>query len=99
MKMLRPSMYQIIAKNESYYSLVIGVAKRAREIADAHVREKEAAKAAAERKAKANGEQKVRLDEKTLKLVVLEENPVKTAVDEFAAGKYRLVDPETETEV
>ena len=32
--MLRPSMYQIISKNESYYSLVIGVAKRAREISD-----------------------------------------------------------------
>ena len=44
--MLRPSMYQIISKNESYYSLVIGVAKRAREIAEAHVKEKEAAKAA-----------------------------------------------------
>ena len=43
--MLRPSMYQIISKNESYYSLVIGVAKRAREIAEAHVKEKEAAKA------------------------------------------------------
>ena len=35
--MLRPSMYQIISKNESYYSLVIGVAKRAREIAEQHV--------------------------------------------------------------
>ena len=47
MKMLRPSMYQIISKNESYYSLVIGIAKRAREIAEAHVKEKDAAKAAA----------------------------------------------------
>ena len=50
--MLRPSMYQIISKNESYYSLVIGVAKRAREISEQHVKEKEAAKAAAERRAK-----------------------------------------------
>ena len=32
--MLRPAITQIITKNESYYSLVIGVAKRAREIAD-----------------------------------------------------------------
>ena len=95
--MLRPSMYQIISKNESYYSLVSGVAKRAREISDAHIREKEAAKAAAERKAKASGEQRPRPDDKSIKLVVLEENPVKTAVDEFAAGKYKLADPETES--
>ena len=32
--MLRPSVNQIISKNESCYSLVIAVAKRAREIAD-----------------------------------------------------------------
>ncbi len=92
--MLRPSMYQIIGKNDSYYSLVIGIAKRAREIAEQHCREKEAAKAAADKRAKLNGEQKGRLDDKTIKQIVLEENPVKTAVDEFAAGKYRLADPD-----
>ncbi len=32
--MLRPSMNQFATKNESYYSVVIAVAKRAREIAD-----------------------------------------------------------------
>ncbi len=32
--MLRPAISQLITKNESCYSLVIGVAKRAREIAD-----------------------------------------------------------------
>ena len=32
--MLRPAITQLISKNDSYYSLVIGVAKRAREIAD-----------------------------------------------------------------
>ncbi len=32
--MLRPAISQITTKNESYYSVVIGVAKRAREIAD-----------------------------------------------------------------
>ena len=32
--MLRPAVTQMITKNESCYSLVIGVAKRAREIAD-----------------------------------------------------------------
>ncbi len=34
MNMLRPSVNQLITKNESSYSLVIGVAKRAREVAD-----------------------------------------------------------------
>lgn len=92
--MLRPSMYQIIGKNDSYYSLVIGIAKRAREIAEQHCREKEAAKAAADKRAKMTGDQKLRLDDKTIKQVVLEENPVKTAVDEFAAGKYRIADSE-----
>lgn len=95
--MLRPSMYQIISKNESYYSLVIGVAKRAREIAEQHVKEKEAAKEAAEKRAKQNGDQKIRLDDKTMRMVVLEENPVKTAVDEFAAGKYKIVEPDEDT--
>ncbi|MGN0689480.1 MAG: DNA-directed RNA polymerase subunit omega [Oscillospiraceae bacterium] len=32
--MLRPAISQLITKDESYYSLVIAVAKRAREIAD-----------------------------------------------------------------
>ena len=32
--MLRPAVSQIISKNESVYSLVIAVAKRARQIAD-----------------------------------------------------------------
>lgn len=62
--MLRPAITQIITKNESYYSLVIGVAKRAREIAD-ELYEK--------------GE-------------ILKEKPVKTAVEEFASGKYKLAE-------
>ncbi len=95
--MLRPSMYQIISKNESYYSLVIGVAKRAREIAEQHVKEKEAAKEAAEKRAKLSGDQKIRLDDKTMRMVVLEENPVKTAVDEFAAGKYKIIEPDEDS--
>ena len=36
--------------------------------------------------------------DKTIKMVVLEENPVKTAVDEFAAGKFKLVEPEEDSE-
>ncbi|MBQ8688515.1 MAG: DNA-directed RNA polymerase subunit omega [Ruminococcus sp.] len=62
--MLRPSMNQLISKNESCYSLVVGVAKRAREIAE-DLYEK--------------GE-------------ILKEKPVKTAVEELAAGKYKIVE-------
>ena len=62
--MLRPAAIQILKNNESYYSLVVGVAKRAREItADA-------------------------FEKKT----ILNERPVKKAVDEFASGEYKLVE-------
>ena len=64
MNMLRPSMNQLISKNESCYSLVVGVAKRAREIADDLVEKNE----------------------------VLKERPVKTTVEELAAGKYKIVE-------
>lgn len=62
--MLRPSVNQIITKNESYYSLVLAVAKRAREISE----------------------------ELTERGETLEEKPVKTAVEDFAGGKYKLVE-------
>ena len=66
--MLRPAVNQIISKNESCYSLVIAVAKRAREIAqDLYDR----------------GE-------------TLEEKPVKTAVEEIASGKCKIVSTDTE---
>lgn len=68
--MLRPAMTQLITKNESCYSLVIGVAKRAREIAD-----------------------ELYKNEQTL-----EEKPVKTAVDEFARGEYKIVEAEAATD-
>ena len=59
--MLRPAVSQILKNNESYYSLVIAVAKRAREItSDA-------------------------FDNK----LVLDEKPVKTAVDELYNGEYK----------
>lgn len=32
--MLRPSMYQIISRHDSYYEFVVAVAQRARDIAD-----------------------------------------------------------------
>ncbi len=66
--MLRPAATQLISKNDSYYSLVIGVAKRAREIADTLVEEKK----------------------------TLEEKPVKTAVEELANGKYKIVEGKKE---
>lgn len=62
--MLRPSINQIASKNESYYSVVLAVAKRAREIADDLCQ---------------NGQ-------------ILEEKPVKTAVEEFASRKYSFVE-------
>lgn len=62
--MLRPAITQMITKNESCYSLVIGVAKRAREIAD----------------------------ELSKNSMVLEEKPVKTAVDEYVRGEYKIVE-------
>lgn len=34
--MLRPSMYQIIGKHDSYYEFVVAVAQRARDIADTY---------------------------------------------------------------
>ncbi len=63
--MLRPAVNQIISKNESCYSLVIAVAKRARQISD---------------ELYAKGE-------------TLEEKPVKTAVEEIASGKCRIINP------
>ena len=60
--MLRPAVSQILKGNESYYSLVIAVAKRARQITDNALENKE----------------------------ILDEKPVKPAVEEFASGEYRI---------
>lgn len=62
--MLRPAVSQILKGNESYYSLVIAVAKRARQITDNALENKE----------------------------ILDEKPVKTAVEEFASGEYRILE-------
>lgn len=62
MNMLRPSMASIIKPGDNCYSFVVGVAKRAREIA-------------------VEAEEEHSLDD---------EKPVKKAVEEFAAGKYRI---------
>lgn len=62
--MLRPAAGQILKNNESYYSLVIAVAKRAREITDIACKNK----------------------------VILDEKPVKTAVDQFAANEFKIIE-------
>lgn len=62
--MLRPTISQIATKGESYYSVVIAVAKRAREISDELLDNKQ----------------------------TLEQKPVKTAVEEFAARKYTIIE-------
>ena len=62
--MLRPAVNQIISKNESCYSLVIAVAKRAREITEDAFDNKK----------------------------ILDEKPVKTAVDEIAEGNYKIIE-------
>ncbi|MGN0623143.1 MAG: DNA-directed RNA polymerase subunit omega, partial [Oscillospiraceae bacterium] len=55
---------QILKNNESYYSLVLAVAKRARQITDDAFDNKK----------------------------ILNEKPVKTAVDEFASAEYKLIE-------
>ena len=62
--MLKPAATDILKNNESYYSLVIAVAKRAREITNDAFENK----------------------------TVLDERPVKMAVDEFAANEFKLIE-------
>jgi DNA-directed RNA polymerase subunit omega len=62
--MLRPSIGEITTQNETPYTVVIAVAKRAREIADDIYK---------------SGQ-------------ILEQKPVKTAVEDFARRKYRMVE-------
>lgn len=64
--MNRPAISEILKSGESYYSLVIAVSKRARQIVD---------------DANDNGE-------------IIGEKPVTLAVNEFAKGKYKLIEPE-----
>ncbi len=64
--MLRPAISEILKDNQSYYSLVIAVAKRARQIAQQAEEEN----------------------------IVLVEKPVKLAVLELAANKYKIIEPD-----
>jgi DNA-directed RNA polymerase subunit omega len=65
--MLRPSIQEITTQNENPYTVVIGVAKRAREVAD-DVFE--------------TGQ-------------ILEQKPVKTAVEDFAKRRFRMIEDST----
>ncbi|MDR0946963.1 MAG: DNA-directed RNA polymerase subunit omega [Ruminococcus sp.] len=65
--MLRPSIQEITTQNETPYTVVIGVAKRAREVAE----------------------------EVYTANQILEQKPVKTAVEEFAKRKYRMIEDPT----
>jgi DNA-directed RNA polymerase subunit omega len=90
--MLRPAITQIITKNESYYSLVIGVAKRARQITEELYQEslKENMKETKENTLANNHEfAKMRDDSSEIK------KPVKMAVDDFASGRYKIVECKT----
>ena len=87
--MLRPAITQIITKNESYYSLVIGVAKRARQITEELYVEslKDTAKDTKENTIANNHDfSKLKDDEPEMK------KPVKMAVDDFASGRYKIVE-------
>lgn len=64
--MQRPAVNEILKEGQSYYSLVIALAKRARQIAQDAEEEH----------------------------IILTEKPVKIAVNELAAGKYKIVEPE-----
>jgi len=87
--MLRPAITQIITKNESYYSLVIGVAKRARQITEDLYQEslKENSKETKENTLATNHDFGRGKDEDNeIK------KAVKLAVDDFASGRYKIVE-------
>ncbi len=62
--MLKPAMSQILKEGESYYSLVVAIAKRARQISE----------------------------EAENNHIVIVEKPVQLAVEDFASGRYRIVE-------
>lgn len=68
--MLRPAIGQMLNDKQSYYSLVVGIAKRARQI----------------------------VDEKNEEKVIIVDKPVRTAVEEFAAHKFTILDEEENNE-
>jgi DNA-directed RNA polymerase subunit omega len=92
--MLRPAITQIITKNESYYSLVIGVAKRARQITEELYQEslKDNLKETKENTLATNHEFIKSKDDAKIK------KPVQMAVDDFASGRYKIVECQPDEE-
>lgn len=76
--MLRPSMNDLATRGESYYSVVVGIAKRAREITDETLKKNQAEKSETARLA----------EMKTVQY----EKPVRTAVDEYYKGKFTILE-------
>lgn len=89
--MLRPAMTQLITKNESYYSLVIGVAKRARQITEElyEESEKEKNKEVKENTTLATNHEFNKVKEEPSEM----KKPVQLAVDDIASGRYKIVEP------
>lgn len=89
--MLRPAITQLITKNESYYSLVIGVAKRARQITEElyEENEKEKNKEVKENTAIATNHEFNKVKEELSEM----KKPVQLAVDDIASGRYKIVEP------
>ena len=89
--MLRPAITQLITTNESYYSLVIGVAKRARQITEElyEENEKEKNKEVKENTAIATNHEFNKVKEEPSEM----KKPVQLAVDDIASGRYKIVEP------
>lgn len=89
--MLRPAITQLITKNESYYSLVIGVAKRARQITEElyEESEKEKNKEVKENTTLATNHEFNKVKEEPSEI----KKPVQLAVDDIASGRYKIVEP------
>lgn len=88
--MLRPAITQLITKNESYYSLVIGVAKRARQITEELYQESEKEKNKEVKEntlATSHDFSKFREEPSEIK------KPVQLAVDDIASGRYKIIEP------
>ena len=76
--MLRPSMNDLATRGESYYSVVVGVAKRAREIADEALKKNSPDRSDSARLAEMKNSQY--------------EKPVRAAVDEYYKGKFTILE-------
>ncbi len=88
--MLRPAITQIITKNESYYSLVMGVAKRARQITD-ELYEKSVKELPRDSKdSLTSGHEFVKTSRENNEI----KKPVQMAVEDLASGHYKIVECE-----